>query len=247
MKVISVLNRKGGVSKTTTVQMISSCLREKGKKVLMIDLDSQGNLSTFNGAFDGEINQIGNLLTTGKCKIINGMIPANFGLAELETSGKIKDAYVLKNRIARIEVLYKNYDYIIIDTSPSLGLLTLNGVMASDYVVIPTQADDGAFEGTKQTLNIIKDVNEVSEKKIKVLGILLNCFNPRVVLYQKYYELYKETAETYGTKVFKNYIPKGISIQEAQAFKKDILKYGKGSKPVKAYKKFVDEMLKEIK
>ena len=141
MKVISVVNRKGGVAKTSTVQMIASCLKAKGKKVLMFDLDSQGNLSMFNNAFDQEDNQIGNLLTGKKSKIVHGMLPCNYSLADLEVENSIS-VDRLKKFFINSTSLKQNYDFVVIDTSPSFGNFERGIFYATNEIVAVLQLDE---------------------------------------------------------------------------------------------------------
>lgn len=243
MKVICVMNRKGGVGKTTTTQMIIYYLRSIGKKVLAIDMDSQSNLSIFSRTYDMKNDDVYKMLQNQPFHIRDDMIPANFDLGNFEIKYK-NQGDKLRNCITSITKLYKHYDYIIIDTSPYLSSLSLNSLVASDYVVIPTQAEAGAYEGVRQTLELVESTNKKFKLNIKVAGILLTFFDKRVIMYQKYQAKYRELAEQYKTVLFDATVSKGVVIPEAQARGKNILEYGIKTRPVKAYIEFGEQLLK---
>lgn len=249
--IISVANQKGGVGKTTTSQALYSGLISKGFRVLAIDLDPQSNLSTALGAdtsdsvktifdvMDGNIKDINTTIQ----KIGDGYIlPSNILLsgAEREFIGKMKREELL---ISPLKKIVDDFDFIIIDTPPSLGVLTINAFVASDSIIIPVGADAFSLQGVSQLADTIETVKAFFPVTIE--GILLTRYNGRTCLSQELTKVIETAASQLNTKVYNSRIRASVSIQEAQAQQMDILDYAKTSAQLD-YKNFVDEFLKGL-
>lgn len=248
-KVISIALQKGGVAKSTTAQALSSTLGFKHKKVLLIDLDSQANV-TYSSGINNPTKSITDVL--GKdcradeaiihCKYYD-LLPADSYLTNVEVSENIEST-LLKNGLAPI---VNNYDYIIIDTPPALGNLLNNALTASDYIIIPTEPRPFALQGLSALNTTIQNVQKRSNSGLKILGILLVKYNTRTVLNRDIKDMIDEYAEHMNTSVFKTTIREGIAIPEAQTVREPLIDYAKNSKPNIDYKAFTTEVLKLTK
>ena len=246
-KIISIANQKGGVGKTTTSVNLSSLLAKKGKKVLMID--AQGNASSGVG-FDKEVEEsVYDILVNEteiqevvkKTKIKNLWIcPSNINLAgaEVELVSVMSREYRLKEKLDEIK---NNFDFIIIDCPPSLGLITLNAFTASDSVLIPVQCEYYALEGLGQLINTINLVKKHLNKSIEIEGALLTMYDVRTNLSN---QVVKEVKKYFNDKVYKNVIPRNVKVSEAPSYGMPISVYDPRSKGAKSYEKFVKEFLK---
>ena len=248
-KVVSVANQKGGVGKTTTAVNLSTILAKRGKKVLMIDTDPQGNATSGLGldkntslsVYDVIINDVEIVNTLQKTMIKNlDVCPSNINLAgaEVELVSLMSREQRLKEKIDNLK---DNYDYIIIDCPPSLGLITLNAFTASDSVLIPVQCEYYALEGLGQLVNTINLVKKHLNRNLKVEGALLTMFDIRTNLSN---QVVREVNKYFENKVYKNVIPRNVKLSEAPSFGMPISLYDPKSKGAKAYDKFVKEFLK---
>lgn len=238
MKVISIINQKGGVGKTTTAHNIASGLRLKDKKVLLLDLDAQCNL-TF--ALKGNNKNIYDVLT-GKLNILDA-IENDFiaGSQYLVTLQNKKGAeFILKYILQKVENIY---DFVIIDTPPALGIITINALTSSDYVIITTTADIFAIQGIKLLSDTINTTKKNSNSDLKIMGILITRFNSRTVMGKQFRESIADISNKIGTRLFDTTIRESIAIREAQAKQKDIFSYARYSTAGRDYKKLVDEIL----
>lgn len=248
-KIISVANQKGGVGKTTTSINLSTILAKKGKKVLMVDADPQGNASSGVG-FDKEIEESVYDLLVGeteieevvnKTKIKNlSICPSNINLAgaEVELVSVMSREYRLKEKLDTVK---NDYDFIIIDCPPSLGLITLNAFTASDSILIPVQCEYYALEGLGQLMNTINLVKKHLNKNIEIEGALLTMYDARTNLSN---QVVKEVKKYFNDKVYKNVIPRNVKLSEAPSYGMPISLYDPRSKGAKSYDKFVKEFLK---
>ena len=248
-KIISVANQKGGVGKTTTTINLSTILAKKGKKVLMIDADPQGNASSGVGfekeielsVYDVLINDTEMQEVVQKTKIKNlDICPSNINLAgaEVELVSVMSREYRLKEKLDEIK---NNYDYIIIDCPPSLGLITLNAFTASNSVLIPVQCEYYALEGLGQLINTINLVKKHLNKTIEIEGALLTMYDVRTNLSN---QVVKEVKSYFNDNVYKNVIPRNVKLSEAPSYGMPISIYDPRSKGAKSYEKFVKEFLK---
>ena len=248
-KIISVANQKGGVGKTTTAINLSSILAKRGKKVLMIDADPQGNATSGVGMEKENDLSVYDLLVEDveieeviqKTAIKNLHIcPSDINLAgaEVELVSMEQREYRLKEKIVKIKNIY---DYVIIDCPPSLGLITLNAFTASDSVLIPVQCEYYALEGLGQLLNTINLVKNHLNENIEIEGALLTMFDIRTNLSN---QVVKEVKKYFTDKVYKNVIPRNVKLSEAPSYGMPISVYDPRSKGAKSYEKFVKEFLK---
>lgn len=248
-KVVSIANQKGGVGKTTTSVNLSTILAKKGKKVLMIDADPQGNASSGVGidkdveesVYDILINDTEIEKVAKKTNIKNlSICPSNINLAgaEVELVSMMSREYRLKEKLDPIK---DNYDYIIIDSPPSLGLVTLNAFTASDSVLIPVQCEYYALEGLGQLINTINLVKKHLNKNIEIEGALLTMYDIRTNLSN---QVVKEVKKYFNDKVYKNVIPRNVKLSEAPSYGMPITIYDPRSKGAKSYEKFAKEFLK---
>ncbi len=249
-KIISIANQKGGVGKTTTSVNLSTILAKKGKKVLMIDADPQGNASSGVGVdredielsiYDILINDtpVENVVIKTKIKNLD-ICPSNINLAgaEVELVSVMSREHRLKEKL---DLIKDEYDFIIIDCPPSLGLITLNAFTASDSVLIPVQCEYYALEGLGQLLNTISLVKKHLNKNIEVEGALLTMYDIRTNLSN---QVVKEVKKYFNDKVYKNVIPRNVKLSEAPSYGMPISIYDPRSKGAKSYEKFVKEFIK---
>ncbi len=248
-KIISIANQKGGVGKTTTAINLSTVLAKKGKKVLMIDADPQGNGTSGVGVdkdqqfsvYDVLIEDIEIENTLQKTQVRNlDLCPSNINLAgaEVQLVSMENREYKLKEKVDKIK---DKYDFIIIDCPPSLGLITLNAFTASDSVLIPVQCEYYALEGLGQLLNTIELVKKRMNKGLRVEGALLTMYDARTNLSN---QVVKEVKNYFGDRVYKNVIPRNVKLSEAPSYGLPITLYDARSKGAKSYDKFVKEFLK---
>ncbi len=249
MSIISIVNQKGGVGKTTSAVNISSYLALEGKKVLLIDLDPQGNASTGIGLDKLALeNSIYNVIVEDQNideaiveKVSDNLdvLPAKIDLAgaEVELVGKMSRENRLKKSINKIK---DRYDVIIIDCPPSLGLLTINALTASNKIIIPIQCEFYALEGLSQLLNTVELVKKELNYDLEVAGILLTMYDSRLKLSE---EVVDEIRKYFQDRVFKTMIPRNIKLSEAPGYGQSIDKYAKNSKGALAYKNVVKEVI----
>ena len=245
---ISLVLQKGGVGKSTTSQALASTLGFKHKKVLLIDLDPQTNI-TYSSGVDNPKRTITDVLNED-CKADEALIhckyydllAADSYLTNVEMTEGIEPT-LLKNAIESIK---GNYDFIIIDTPPALGNLSFNSLVASDYVVIPTEPRPFALQGLGALYNTIESVRNSQNPTLKVLGILLIKYNNRTVLNRDIKDMIEDYAKQMDTIVFDATIREGIAVAEAQTVREPLIDYAKSSKPNIDYKAFTTELLQKI-
>ncbi|ECP3332247.1 ParA family protein [Listeria monocytogenes] len=248
-KVIALANQKGGVGKTTSSVNLSSSLAFLGKKVLLVDIDPQGNASSGVGVNKGEIEHcIYNVLVDDvaiqdvlqKTDLDNlNVIPATIQLAgaEVELVPAISREIRLKKAIDSIR---DDYDYVIIDCPPSLGLLTLNALTAADSVLIPVQCEYYALEGLSQLLNTIRIVQKHLNEDLQIEGVLLTMLDARTNLG---IQVIEEVKKYFQNKVFNTIIPRNVRLSEAPSHGKPILLYDAKSKGAEVYLELAKEVV----
>ena len=247
-KVIAVTNQKGGVGKTTTCSSLCGCLAAMNNRVLAIDLDPQGNLSFSLGAdadecytvydvFKGSVNLYDTVQHTGCCDVV----PANILLSgcelELTTVGR---EYILREQLNSVA---GDYDFIIIDTPPALSILTINAYTAANELIIPMIPEILSLQGIAQLKETILAVKKYYNKTLEIRGILLNKYNPRLILTKEVEDLANMIAEQLDTDVFEQKISNSVVIAEAPAHAKTIMEYAPKSKAAKEYTDLIYEML----
>lgn len=247
MKIITVTNQKGGAGKTTTVDAVLSALKSKGYKVLAVDLDPQCNL-TFSMNADSSKSSILDVMT-GDVKTEEAIQKLNHGdllagTARMAAAESILTQTGKEYRLKEaLESVKKNYDYIIIDTPPALGILTINALTACTSVVIPAQADIYSIQGIQRLIETIKPVKQYTNPSIKIDGILLTRYNDRTVLSRTIAELASQIAGSMNSRLFKSTIREATAIKEAQISQMSIFEYANGSKVAEDYSAFVEELL----
>lgn len=246
-KIIAVINQKGGVGKSTTAEALIAGLSLKGYSCLAIDLDAQGNFSYTAGAKTDGATILGVLTGEVKAKdaiqhLQSGdMIAASNTLAGADAfitnTGK---EYKLKEALEELKGMYQ---YIIIDTPPALGILTVNALTACHSVIIPAQADIYSLQGIEKLAETIKPVKKYCNPSIYIEGILLTRYSPRSVLSRDVAEIAEKLAEKLGTKVFKTTIREAIVIKEAQISQQSLFEYAPKAKVTEDYRAFIEELL----
>lgn len=252
-KVISVSNQKGGVGKSTTVVNLAAYLGVKGYKVLVIDIDAQGNTTTGFGIRKKSIKNTVYEVIIGACRIQDAIVKTEFKNVYVVTSAqKLAGAEIelsmLDNRVQRLKMqvltVKQDYDYILIDCPPSLSMLTLNALACCDSVLIPLQCEFYSLEGLTQLNDTIKRVRDHYNPTIDIEGILFTMFVGR---YNLTASVVAEVKKHFPKKVYDTVIPRNVTLSEAPSFGKPVLYYDKNSKGADAYSQFCDEFLKREK
>jgi chromosome partitioning protein len=248
-KIIAVVNQKGGVGKTTTAISVAAQLASAKSKVLLVDLDPQGNASSGLGILKDQAAHTTYDVLRGDAlaQAVNEtnvpglyVLPANSNLvgSEVELVNQTEREYALKKALNSA-----TYDYIVIDCPPSLGLLTINGLTAANYVLIPVQAEYYALEGLSQLLNTIQVVKQATNPGLQLLGIVLTMFDKRNSLSE---QVEQEVRNYFGETLFKSMIPRNVRLAEAPSYGKTIYQHDRWSKGARAYKALATEIAKRL-
>lgn len=247
-EIITIINQKGGVGKSTTANAVGAGLSLQGYKVLYIDMDGQGNLSYSLNANNPYLSTMEVLTGTAKAEeaIIHtpqgDIIPASTSLALADTTLEgIGKEYKLKEAI---EPLHAKYDYVIIDTPPSLGIVTINALTASNSVIIPSQADIYSIQGIGNLSHTIDTIRKYTNKELEIKGILVTRYSSRANLSKEVVTTLEKLASQLNTKVFDTKIRECISLKEAQAKRIDIFMYAPKSNATTDYDNLIKEILK---
>ena len=249
-RMISIANQKGGVGKTTTSVNLSACLAYLGKKVLLIDIDPQGNTSSGIGVAKGDLETcvydvliddepVENVILQTKLENLY-VLPATISLAgaEIELVSTISRELRLKNALDPIK---EKFDYIIIDCPPSLGLLTINALTASDAIIIPVQCEYYALEGLSQLLSTIRLVQKHLNKNLMIDGVLLTMLDARTNLGLQVIE---EVKKYFQDKVYKTVVPRNVRLSEAPSHGESIIQYDPKSRGAEVYLELAREVIK---
>ncbi len=251
-KIIAIANQKGGVGKTTTAVNLSACLALAKKKVLLIDADPQGNATSGVGAsketekstYDVIINGEDIKNTIQKSAVENLDVCAsniNLAGAEIQLVSQLSREYKLKEALDKVK---SEYDFILIDCPPSLGLVTLNALTASDTVLVPIQCEYYALEGLGQLMSTIDLVQKHLNKDLEVEGVALTMYDARTNLSMQVIE---EVKKYFKDKVYRTVIPRNVKLSEAPSFGMPIALYDKNSKGAEAYENLAKEVIRHNK
>ncbi len=252
-KIIAIANQKGGVGKTTTAVNLAASLGILEKKILLIDADPQANATSGMGIEISDVKKgtyqildhstkiSGTILKTKSPNV--DLIPSHIDLvaSEIELVDKESREYMLKNVLIEIN---NKYDFIIIDCAPSLGLITLNALVAANSVIIPIQCEYFALEGLGKLLNTIKSIQKVHNKDLDIEGLLLTMYDTRLRLSNQVVE---EVNKHFGKMVFKTIIQRNIKLSEAPSFGEDIITYDATSRGARSYLSLGNEIIKKNK
>ena len=248
-RVIAVANRKGGVGKTTTTINLSACLAEKGKKVLAVDADSQGSMTSGLGVNKKKNKYTLYDLIIGECElkdclmksVMDGVtvVPSNDDLAaaEIELIGLEKKEYILKNYLDKVK---DEYDYILIDCPPSLGTLTINAITAADTVLVPIQCEYYALEGLSQLLHTIELVKKRLNPDLEMEGVVFTMYDARTNLSLQVVENVRKNLKE---NIYKSIIPRNVKLAEAPSHGLPIILYDSKCNGAEGYRALADEVI----
>lgn len=247
-RIIAVVNQKGGVGKSTTCVNLVAALHEKGKRVLLCDADPQGNSTSGMGVDKNEGQSIYDVIT-GACPPTaalratdwGSVIPANKTLsgAEIELVGEREREYKLRKAL---DALRADYDFIVIDCPPSLGLLTLNALCAADGVLVPVQCEYYALEGLSDLVYTIRVVKKQLNPSLELDGILLTMYDSRTNLSSQVAE---EVKRHFPGKIFAAVVPRNVRLSEAPSFGCPVLEYDRASRGADSYLRLADEIIEK--
>lgn len=250
MKTLTINSEKGGTGKTTTAIALGAGLSQRGFKVLLVDLDPQGNLTyATGGQAQPRLSSFELLQGADPQSLVQplkniSLVGASRALAEADTlftaTGR---EYRLKEAL---EKLKGSYDFAIIDNQPSLGILTVNALTASDGLIVPAQASIFSLQGLGQLAQVVEGVKQYTNSELKVLGILLTQFNPRTIISNDLASLIEDTAKLFNTTVYKSRIRRAVAVEEAHTLQQDIFTYAPKGNASLDYQSFIAEVLQQI-
>ena len=251
--IIAITNQKGGVGKTTTAINLAAALASKGHKTLLLDLDPQANSSMsfldihqLNGSIYDALTDDGvhlpDVIRPAE-KVDNLFIaPSTIALAKIEAKliGELDSHYRLKDELQRVQ---DEYDYIIIDTPPTLGIITVNALVAATHVMIPIQASYFALEGTDDLLETIDKIKVRANPQLQILGALITMYDKRTLLAK---DIYDQIQRVFGVKVFKTIITKSVRLEESPAYRESIFTFAPKSTGAYEYYRLSEEVLSRV-
>ncbi|MEX0380125.1 ParA family protein [Leuconostoc sp. MS02] len=248
-QIIALANQKGGVGKTTTSVNLGAALAQAGKRVLLVDIDAQGNATSGSGVDKSELERDSYDVIVDRVPIREVIVPTdNYDLvpatiqlsgAEIELAGQEKREYRLKKALSEVN---DDYDFILIDNPPALGLLTVNAFTASDAILIPVQTEFYALEGLGQLLNTIELVRQQFNADLDISGILLTMYDGRTNLAKQVSE---EVRNYFGDKVYTTVVPRSVRLSEAPSYGQAIIDFDPRSIGAQVYNELAQEVLKQ--
>jgi chromosome partitioning protein len=250
--IIAIANQKGGVGKTTTAINLAAAFAQRGRRVLLLDLDPQGNstisfldpqtvtTSAYDMMVDGEKDISDYIFQTNFERL--SIIPARINLAKLESKlvGDFDAPFRLKDRL---ELTKELFDIILIDTPPTLGLITVNALVAATHILIPIQSSYYALEGTDDLLETIEKVKARPNPNLRVLGVVVTLFDKRTTLAR---EVYQQIQTVFGSQMFQTVISKSVRLEEAPAYRESIFTFAPQSSGAFEYNKLCDEVMDRV-
>lgn len=251
--IVAITNQKGGVGKTTTAINLAAGLSMKGLRTLLIDLDPQANSSmsfvdvhglersVYDALVERQVSLADVILPTAKTPNLS-VAPANIALAKLEAKlvGEIDGIYRLKDAL---EPIRERYEYIVIDTPPTLGLITVNALVAASHVLIPIQSSYFALEGTDDLLETIDKVKARANPQLQILGAVITLYDKRTLLAR---DILSEIRKVFGDKIFKTTISKSVRLEESPAYRESIFTFAPKSSGAYEYYKLSEEVLSRV-
>lgn len=250
-RILAIANQKGGVGKTTTTINLGAALAESGHKVLIVDLDPQGNASTGLGVraedralttYDFLFEDVPEEQVVTRTDNANlDIIPATVDLssADMELLANENRSFLLKEALGRVETGSRRYDYVLIDCPPSLNLLTVNAMVAASSVLVPLQSEFFALEGLSQLMLTVREIRQTANPRLRIEGIVLTMYDARNNLSQ---QVEADARDNLGDLVFKTIVPRNVRVSEAPSYAMPVLTYDPTSKGATAYRALATEL-----
>ncbi|MDR1995472.1 ParA family protein [Azonexus sp.] len=251
MKVLAITNQKGGVGKTTTAVNLAASLAVEGKRVLLIDMDPQGNATTGSGITKKEALPTVYQLLIGAASLDEVCLPTAFDFdilpANRELAGAEVELIELEQREYRLKNALQNnrerYDFVLIDCPPALNMLTVNGLVAADSVLIPMQCEYYALEGLSDLVETLRKVRAHLNSRLEIEGLLRTMYNSQSTLTQ---QVSNELESHFGNKVYQTIVPRNVRLAEAPSYGKPVIAFDKSSKGAQAYSALAKEILERV-
>jgi chromosome partitioning protein len=251
MKVLAITNQKGGVGKTTTAVNLAASLAVEGKRVLLIDMDPQGNATTGSGITKKEALPTVYQLLIGASTLLEACIKTEFAFDILPANRELAGAEVEMIELDQREYRLKNalqqnhatYDFVLIDCPPALNMLTVNALVAADSVLIPMQCEYYALEGLSDLVETLRKVRAHLNPRLEIEGLLRTMYNAQSTLTQ---QVSSELENHFGNKVYKTIVPRNIRLAEAPSYGKPVIAFDKNSKGAQAYSALAKEILERV-
>jgi chromosome partitioning protein len=251
--IIAIANQKGGVGKTTTAINLAAALASKGVKTLLLDLDPQANSSmsfldirqlktSIYEALTDEATHLSDIILPAEKLEHLFLAPSTIALAKIEAKliGELDSQYRLKDELARVQ---DEYDYVVIDTPPTLGIITVNALVAATHVLIPIQASYFALEGTDDLLETIDKIKVRANPQLQILGALITMYDKRTLLAK---DIYEQIQTVFGLKVFETVITKSVRLEESPAYRESIFTFAPRSTGAFEYYRLSEEVLSRV-